>query len=144
MCFTVQLSMCCLVFSLSFFASARDMLAHRQMAVNLFFYFLQILFWRKRRRGDLNPRIALAIYTLSRGASSATWVLLHVRNANVNGGSRWHARYPPSVGAVMQRGAAGQLRPARLFLFNKKKRTLTRALAYYNWGHLPCQSQFSL
>ena len=26
----------------------------------------------KRRRGDLNPRIALAIYTLSRGASSAT------------------------------------------------------------------------
>ena len=29
----------------------------------------------KRRRRDLNPRAALATYTLSRGASSATWVL---------------------------------------------------------------------
>ena len=29
-----------------------------------------------RRRRDSNPRTACAIYTLSRGASSATWVLL--------------------------------------------------------------------
>ena len=32
--------------------------------------------WRRRR--DLNPRAACATYTLSRGASSATWVLPHM------------------------------------------------------------------
>ncbi len=31
--------------------------------------------WRRRR--DLNPRAAYTTYTLSRGAPSATWVLLH-------------------------------------------------------------------
>ena len=31
---------------------------------------------RERRRRDLNPRTAQTVYTLSRGASSATWVLL--------------------------------------------------------------------
>ena len=31
--------------------------------------------WRRRR--DLNPRTGCPIYTLSRGASSATWVLPH-------------------------------------------------------------------
>ena len=31
-----------------------------------------------RRRRDSNPRTACAIYTLSRGASSATWVLLQI------------------------------------------------------------------
>lgn len=37
-----------------------------------------ILIWRRRR--DLNPRIPFErIYSLSRGASSATWVLLHWR-----------------------------------------------------------------
>jgi hypothetical protein len=34
------------------------------------------LFWRRRR--DLNPRAGCPTYTLSRGASSATWVLLHM------------------------------------------------------------------
>ena len=33
-------------------------------------------FWRRRR--DLNPRCTFAHYSLSRGAPSATWVLLHV------------------------------------------------------------------
>jgi hypothetical protein len=32
--------------------------------------------WRRRR--DLNPRASCPTYTLSRGASSATWVLLHM------------------------------------------------------------------
>ena len=32
----------------------------------------------KRRRRDLNPRTARTVYTLSRGASSATWVLLQI------------------------------------------------------------------
>ena len=32
----------------------------------------------KRRRRDLNPRAAWTTYTLSRGASSATWVLLQM------------------------------------------------------------------
>ena len=32
---------------------------------------------KKRRKRDLNPRAAQTTYTLSRGASSATWVLLH-------------------------------------------------------------------
>ena len=33
------------------------------------------VFWRRRR--DLNPRTVLPAYSLSRGAPSATWVLLH-------------------------------------------------------------------
>ena len=35
-------------------------------------------FFTERRRRDLNPRAAFTTYTLSRGASSATWVLLHI------------------------------------------------------------------
>ena len=35
---------------------------------------------RKRRKRDLNPRAAQATYTLSRGASSASWVFLHSLN----------------------------------------------------------------
>ena len=37
---------------------------------------------RIRRRRDLNPRTAWTVYTLSRGASSATWVLLHMPKYN--------------------------------------------------------------
>ena len=36
------------------------------------------LFWRRRR--DLNPRAGCPTYTLSRGASSASWVFLQVLN----------------------------------------------------------------
>ena len=51
--------------------------------VKNFFYFFEffILFKRFkkiRRRRDLNPRTARTVYTLSRGASSATWVLLQI------------------------------------------------------------------
>ena len=41
-------------------------------------------FFIKRRRRDLNPRTAWTVYTLSRGASSATWVLLLTRIHTVN------------------------------------------------------------
>ena len=34
----------------------------------------------KRRKRDLNPRAAWTTYTLSRGASSASWVFLHNLN----------------------------------------------------------------
>ena len=44
------------------------------------FSFLFIL----RRRRDLNPRTAQTVYTLSRGTSSATWVLLHITNCSVS------------------------------------------------------------
>ena len=40
-------------------------------------------FWRRRR--DLNPRTVLPAYSLSRGAPSATWVLLRIdRDAHVH------------------------------------------------------------
>ena len=47
--------------------------------VNYFFYFFVFPNnWQKikRRRRDLNPRAGYPTYTLSRGTSSATWVLL--------------------------------------------------------------------
>ena len=36
---------------------------------------IDVCFWRRRR--DLNPRYAFTYYSLSRGAPSASWVLLH-------------------------------------------------------------------
>ena len=53
------------------------------------FFFKPLIFtnfrienWQKweRRKRDLNPRAALATYTLSRGASSASWVFLQFLN----------------------------------------------------------------
>ena len=44
----------------------------------IFYCLLLIAFLMIRRRRDLNPRTARTVYTLSRGASSATWVLLHM------------------------------------------------------------------
>ena len=37
----------------------------------------------KRRKRDLNPRAGCPTYTLSRGASSASWVFLQIRIASV-------------------------------------------------------------
>ena len=53
-----------------------------------FFNFLNFLFFsvyseKIRRRRDLNPRTAWTVYTLSRGASSATWVLLQIQMHSV-------------------------------------------------------------
>ena len=85
MCFTVQLSKNCFVYSSVFRERKRYISTRVQCCQPLFLFFRMSFRKIKRRRGDLNPRIAFAIYTLSRGASSATWVLLHVRNASVNG-----------------------------------------------------------
>ena len=54
--------------------------------VNHFFWFFKfkILKNQKRRRRDLNPRAALTTYTLSRGTSSASWVLLQSPNYLTN------------------------------------------------------------
>ena len=58
---------------LSFLASAFDIISKRKVNVNNFFKLFSFSFFPfERRRGDLNPRTAHAIYTLSRGASSAT------------------------------------------------------------------------
>ena len=43
------------------------------------FLIIFLFFWKqKRRKRDLNPRAALTTYTLSRGASSASWVFLQI------------------------------------------------------------------
>ena len=52
--------------------------------VNHFFDFFIFLKNQKRRRRDLNPRAALTTYTLSRGTSSASWVLLQSPNYLTN------------------------------------------------------------
>ena len=44
--------------------------------VNSIFLFLSVILTDKRRRRDSNPRAGHPTYTLSRGASSASWVLL--------------------------------------------------------------------
>ena len=38
----------------------------------------------KRRKRDLNPRAGCPTYTLSRGASSASWVFLHIWTFQIN------------------------------------------------------------
>ena len=57
-----------------------DILSHSFSFVNKFLNFIfKLLFCHadiKRRRRDLNPRAGHPTYTLSRGTSSATWVLL--------------------------------------------------------------------
>ena len=59
-----------------------------QQLFSTFFNFLNFLFFsvyseKIRRRRDLNPRTAWTVYTLSRGASSATWVLLQIQMHSV-------------------------------------------------------------
>jgi hypothetical protein len=49
-------------------------------------------YWRRRR--DLNPRAAYTTYTLSRGAPSATWVLLRGSTSRIR-------TYDPSVNSRM-------------------------------------------
>ena len=61
---------------------------HVSQSLSIAFYFLfSTSSWvkkeqypkrKKRRKRDLNPRAAQTTYTLSRGASSASWVFLHV------------------------------------------------------------------
>ena len=56
----------------------------------LIFIFLRkckkIIIWKKeRRKRDLNPRAGFPTYTLSRGASSASWVFLRIHNFHMIG-----------------------------------------------------------
>ena len=63
------------------------LLYHKQEALSTtFLIFLKFHFSKnqKRRRRDLNPRAALTTYTLSRGTSSASWVLLQSPNYLTN------------------------------------------------------------
>ena len=72
----------------SFFVFIDDLstLPQVESFVNHFFDFFKfkILKNQKRRRRDLNPRAALTTYTLSRGTSSASWVLLQSPNYLTN------------------------------------------------------------
>ena len=77
---------CCLSFRsgllLSFATALLDY--HSRFALSTAF---SIFFGRKRRKRDLNPRAAWATYTLSRGASSTSWVFLLISNyvsTNIN------------------------------------------------------------
>ena len=54
------------------------------LSVNTFFqlfFFSKISLKKERRKRDLNPRAGCPTYTLSRGASSASWVFLHFWSA---------------------------------------------------------------
>ena len=59
-------------------------ISHSQVFVNnlfkVFWTFYFVLFFKKRRKRDLNPRAGCPTYTLSRGASSASWVFLRIHN----------------------------------------------------------------
>ena len=75
-------------FLMKFFVFIDDLstLPQVESFVNHFFDFFKfkILKNQKRRRRDLNPRAALTTYTLSRGTSSASWVLLQSPNYLTN------------------------------------------------------------
>ena len=84
-----------ILFFVSFFQKQKTVLLLSEATVIFYHIFLicQALFLfsfvffpkkqkRIRRRRDLNPRTAWTVYTLSRGASSATWVLLHMPKYN--------------------------------------------------------------
>ena len=69
----------CLYWRLVYFTTSR------KLCQPLFWFFkFKILKNQKRRRRDLNPRAALTTYTLSRGTSSASWVLLQSPNYLTN------------------------------------------------------------
>ena len=70
----------CLCWRLVYFITSR------KLCQPLFLIFLNLKFKKikKRRRRDLNPRAALTTYTLSRGTSSASWVLLQSPNYLTN------------------------------------------------------------
>ena len=79
MCLTVQLSRFLPVLFL--FLVCRQLvytIMYKIFCQHLFSTFFGKL---KRRRRDLNPRAAQTTYTLSRGASSASWVLLRTPNS---------------------------------------------------------------
>ena len=68
--------------SLAFQRNSLFSLTQLSQLVKHFFYFFLFKFFQKirRRKRDLNPRAARTTYTLSRGASSASWVFLQMLN----------------------------------------------------------------
>ena len=63
--------------------SNSDILSYIFLLVNNFFeVFFKSYFQTKRRKRDSNPRAGCPTYTLSRGASSASWVFLLITVAN--------------------------------------------------------------
>ena len=93
MCLTVQLSRFLPVLFCFLFSDSLYILSCSSCLVNTFFQlFLRKL---KRRRRDLNPRAAQTTYTLSRGASSASWVLLRTPNSYFSIWNYW--RFLPFV-----------------------------------------------
>ena len=74
--FTVQLSRFFRYILLLLFSDNLFNISSSYFLVNNFFIIFKKI---KRRRRDLNPRAGFPTYTLSRGTSSATWVLLLVR-----------------------------------------------------------------
>ena len=74
--FTVQLSRFFRYILLLLFSNNLFNISSSYFLVNNFFIIFKKI---KRRRRDLNPRAGFPTYTLSRGTSSATWVLLLVR-----------------------------------------------------------------
>ena len=78
---------CCPLRNISASRVSLTILSCQPIIVNSFFIFFFRLLpeykknnikKKKRRKRDLNPRAAQTTYTLSRGASSASWVFLHV------------------------------------------------------------------
>ena len=69
------------LFWISFFkpiTNSASLSGAKQFVKNFFHKKYHFVLAFKRRRRDLNPRAGYPTYTLSRGASSATWVLLQM------------------------------------------------------------------
>ena len=64
------------------YSASIDSIIDFRYCQELFYFFEFFILFKRfkkiRRRRDLNPRTARTVYTLSRGASSATWVLLQI------------------------------------------------------------------
>ena len=78
-----ELCFCCSLF----FSSNSFILSYRFRFVKNFFHLFLKFFFEdfqsdERRKRDLNPRAGFPTYTLSRGASSASWVFLLITVAN--------------------------------------------------------------
>ena len=73
-----------ILYDISHFLSFRQLIKIITIHSNcqhLFLFFWNFLNFKKRRRRDLNPRAGYPTYTLSRGTSSASWVLLQTPNS---------------------------------------------------------------
>ena len=76
-----------LMFFFQTYSASIDFIIDFRYCQELFYFFEFFILFKRfkkiRRRRDLNPRTARTVYTLSRGASSATWVLLQIQMHSV-------------------------------------------------------------